>query len=191
MPSRLHFLHPPPFFFPLSFYRSSLCSSEWPGSQINPPCLSFPNYGITGQCHHIPSQKNEGSAQQRSEAFEARQTGTSWVLMQGPLTKRSRECQGLVLIGSLSFLSAGGHGVQACLLAGCHVERGRFMPNGHWDKGTVTEAQEATLHPAALGQTLQLQVLPVPLHLPGEVTSLQPHEVQPLQRLPFSTVRLP
>lgn len=65
------------------------------------------------------------------------------------------------------------------------------MPSGHWDKGAVTEAQEATLHPSALGQTLQLQVLPVPLHLPGEVTSLQSHEVQPLQRLPFSTVRLP
>jgi hypothetical protein len=30
------------------------------------------------------------------------------------------------------------------------------MPSGHGDKGTVTEAQEATLYPTALGQTLQL-----------------------------------
>lgn len=30
------------------------------------------------------------------------------------------------------------------------------MPSGHWDKGTVTEAQKATLHPEALGQALQL-----------------------------------
>lgn len=49
-------------------------------------------------------------------------------------------------------LSAGGHGAVACPLAGCHVPRsGRIMPPGLRGKGTGKKAQEATLHPAALG----------------------------------------
>lgn len=50
------------------------------------------------------------------------------------------------------------------------------------------KTEETPLHSTPSWQTFQISVLPMSLHLQHQVSSLQPHEVQPLQELHLSGI---